>query len=731
MVFSAALFALGLLSWSTLGWLAAAAAPLLIHLWSRRRYQELPWAAMQYLLAAMKAARRRTRLEQWLLLLLRTAIIVTLVLAAAEPYLETGAVPFVPGVRTHRLFLLDGSYSMGYHQGETSQFDAAKELIRRVVDESNQGDGFSLVLMSAPARALVDEPSFSAGEFLAELDALRLPHTSADLVGASAHVERLVEDTKRRYPKLTRQEVYILTDLGWTAWGAEAIGKGQVELVRKRFQKVAEIADLHLIDLGQEEAENVAVSSLKTDEAFVVRGRNVTLRAEVQSYARNTTSQVIQFLVDGRRAAEDEVRLDPGGSASAVFYHRFETLGDHVLEIAAPGDHLEIDNTRHLAVSVKPALRVLCIDGSPGGTDGRASDYLVYALSPESPGSGSAMIAPEVAGESSLVEVDLNRYDCVFLVNVAQFTGSEARVLDSYLQAGGGVVVFLGDRVMPERYNDVLGGAGPGAVDLLPARIAPETVSGRWELNPLEYRHPIVQVFRGQERAGLLTTPVETCFPLTVPENSSARVVLALDNGAPLIVERPLHRGRVILVGTSADVSWTPMPVLPSFVPVVQELLAFAVADRQQRRNVLVGESIGAAMARGDAATSVIIRTPDDRSETVPVSMDGGIGAWSFSGTDPSGVYTAETSDAQEGKESFAVNVDTAEGDLTKITETQLRQGVLADVKLQRHTGWEPLADEPATVTTRSSSFAKALLYLLLALLLAETYLARRFGHHR
>ena len=37
----------------------------------------MPWAAMQYLLAAMKAARRRTRLEQWLLLLLRTAIIVT------------------------------------------------------------------------------------------------------------------------------------------------------------------------------------------------------------------------------------------------------------------------------------------------------------------------------------------------------------------------------------------------------------------------------------------------------------------------------------------------------------------------------------------------------------------------------------------------------------------------------------------------------------------------------
>ena len=43
-----------LLSPAMLGWLAAAAAPLLIHLWSRRRYREMTWAAMEYLLAALR-----------------------------------------------------------------------------------------------------------------------------------------------------------------------------------------------------------------------------------------------------------------------------------------------------------------------------------------------------------------------------------------------------------------------------------------------------------------------------------------------------------------------------------------------------------------------------------------------------------------------------------------------------------------------------------------------------
>ncbi len=726
-----ALFGFDLISPSMLGWLAAAAAPLLIHLWSRRRYQEVPWAAMRYLLAAMKAARRRTRLEQWLLLLVRTAIIVLVVLAAAEPYLEMGAVPFMPGVRSHRVFLLDGSYSMGYRPGETSRFEAAKELVARVVDESHQGDGFSLVLMCDPARALVDEPSFAPREFLAELDSLRQPHTRADLSGAAAHVERLVEETRRRYPKLTRQEIYILTDLGRTAWDPELLGRSQTTTVRKRFQKLSEIADIHLIDLGEDEADNVAVSSLKMDQPFTIRGRNLSVRAEIRSFARSATNQTVQLLVDGRNASEEEASLDPGGSAAVELYHRFDTLGDHVLQVTAPGDRLEIDNSRWLSVSVKPALRVLCIDGGSGGTSGSASDFLVYALSPEASQSLTTMIAPEVAGESALVELDLHQYDCLFLVNVAQFTNSEARLLDAYLEAGGGIVIFLGDRVMAGRYNQVLGGETPEGVDLLPARLGAEPITGRWQVNPLDYRHPIVEVFRGQERAGLLTTPVETYFPLEVPKDSSSRTVLSLNNAAPLVVERPVHRGRVILVGTSADVSWTPMPVLPSYVPIVQELVAFAVADQQGRRNLLVGESIGATLPRIGGSTSVTIETPDNRSETIPLLLDEGAGNWTFPSTNLAGIYVATPVGTPDARQRFAVNVDPAEGNLAKITEPELRQGVFADAKLQLHTGWQRVADEPATVTVRSSGFAKTLLYFLLALLFVETYLARRFGHHR
>ena len=133
-----------------LGWLAAAAAPILIHLWNKRRYREVSWAAIEYLLAAMRKNSRRMWLEQWLLLAVRTLIVALIVIAVAQPFLEHAGIHFVPGQRTLKLLVIDGSYSMGYKPTDKSRFERAKQLATQIVEESSQGDAFALVLMASP-----------------------------------------------------------------------------------------------------------------------------------------------------------------------------------------------------------------------------------------------------------------------------------------------------------------------------------------------------------------------------------------------------------------------------------------------------------------------------------------------------------------------------------------------------------------------------------------------------
>ncbi len=132
----------------------AGSVPVLIHLFSRRRYLIVPWAAMRFLMAAQKQNVRRLRLEQYLLLALRVLMLVLVVLAMASvmPWAEAvwqrlfpeGTALAAPGsLRAYKILVLDGSFSMGAKAEERTAFERAKTRARQILDESPRGDGFS------------------------------------------------------------------------------------------------------------------------------------------------------------------------------------------------------------------------------------------------------------------------------------------------------------------------------------------------------------------------------------------------------------------------------------------------------------------------------------------------------------------------------------------------------------------------------------------------------------
>ena len=711
-----------------LGWLAAASVPLVIHLLSRRRYRELEWAAMEYLLAALRASRRRMRLEQWLLLFVRTLIVVLVVLAVAEPFFERVGLAYAPGERTHRVMVIDGSYSMAYRSPETSRFDRAKKLAARLVEESQPGDGFTLVVMSDPPKVVVRNPVFARGDFLAEIDRLALTHGSADLPATLDRVEEVLATARREHPRIAREEICVFTDLGRVGWHIEPPGR---PAFRERLDRLAASATIVVIDLGQEGADNLAITSLASEPGFLTPGRSVRLEARVQNFGeRSHERHGVEWFVDGRRVAQQFVDLEPREAATLAFSHRFDAPGEHTLEVRLGEDPLEVDNRRWLSLPVKPSIEVLCVEGRPSGEPfGGAVDYLVAALSPESGRMTPSPIRPQVVAESRLMELDLERYHAIVLADVAQFTSSEARRLDRYVRWGGGLMLFLGEQVMAERYHRELGG-GPGGVGLLPARLGPVIDEPQFRLDPLDYRHPIVSSFRDHEQAGLLTSPVSRYFKLTVPERSKARVALALGNGDPLIVEEPIGRGRVVLFATSADDSWTMLPKWPSFLPLTREALGYAIGGQIEPRNLRVGEPLGTTVAADAVDAPVVVQTPDGRREQVMLRVDEGVGAWTYEGTATSGIYRAELGPPLERDEAFAVNVDPLESDLTRIAPEELEGDLWSGVTFIHPTEWGSVEARSVGGIRRDNRLPKGLVFAVLALLLIETFFAWRFGYH-
>src|SRR4029077_497292 len=93
---------------------ALASIPIIIHILNRRRFRTVQWAAMEFLLRALRKNRRRLRFEQWLLLLVRCCVLGFLGLALARP-MGCDQTPLV-SVAAQRsglhVMVIDNSYSM-------------------------------------------------------------------------------------------------------------------------------------------------------------------------------------------------------------------------------------------------------------------------------------------------------------------------------------------------------------------------------------------------------------------------------------------------------------------------------------------------------------------------------------------------------------------------------------------------------------------------------------------
>ncbi len=701
-------------------WGLAAGLPVVIHLLSRRKHRPMAWAAMTFLLAAVRKNARRLRIEQMTLLLIRTAILVLLAIALADPVFSLfppRGIPQGRGERTHYLLVLDVSYSMDCREGERSRLDHAKELAAQLVRESRLGDGFTLVLLSDAPQIAIADPAFDPRDALDEIESVRVRHGGANLSLTLAQVENVMQSVQRQHPQLAATRICFFTDLQRATWD-DVSG----ENVRRVIARLAQHARLSLVDVASEDVANLAVTALDLRESAVTVGREATFTAEIQAFGtRDRIRTRAAWVVDDQQVRAESINVSAAGRTSVSFTHAFDSPGEHQVEVRLADDALALDNRRWLSVPVRDALRVLCIEGRPG-----AARFVAYALEPSD--DAAPRVRPVIHAENALLEQDLRRFECVVLSNVRRFTRDEAAVLGRYVRGGGGLIVTLGDQTQADNYNQML--VDQAAIRVLPARLLRVADTAEYTFAPLEYRHPIVAPFAGHERSGLLTTPIWKYW--RVERLDASRVALAYNTGDPAIIDETFRRGRTILLTTAASpdcldrttdppTPWTALATWPSFPPLVQEMLADAVRGQIQTRNVLVGEPLeGTLPGPASGGTALTIQMPGGESARVPLRTTSDGDTWSFTETAASGMYVAAAGTAAETSQRYAVNLRPRESDLSRLDSTLL-PGEFEPQSPRAAAASESAAPQP-------TQYYRYFLAMILVLLLSETTLAWHFG---
>jgi uncharacterized membrane protein len=553
-----------------LGALAALAIPIIIHLLFRQRARPIDLGTLQFLKIVLRDNARRRRIKRWLLFALRMASVALIAFLFARPYMVASE----PAAGDRLVVVLfDRSASMGL-TGGNRPIDQALTEARAILARAGQGTQLEVGTFDRAVQPLSNSADLGKTSFE--------PTAGGTDYGVAMAWARDLLIRSRKAVK----ELHILTDL-------QRSGLDRGETV-----SLPSGADVHLRDFGRAFPKNVAVTGITIAPATVRPGEAVSVTATVLNASPLPVAKCpVKLHVEAgaeKRDLDRTVDLEGGAAATVAFSltEMAEGLWRGHVEVTA-ADELLFDDRRYLAFQVAPPARVLVVDGDPGRASYESETHFLQAalrLAPLGEHYAKSPFEVHAVDLAATTELpDLTKTQTVVLANVEDLGASDARRLAEFVERGGGLVVFTGDRMRPGSTR-ALEAAGLGAGEVLGPVSATEMP---WRLERWETQHPVFQPFADPEH-GDLRRPAFTAIT-RIKLDQSVRVLASFKGGEPALVERTLGRGKILWFTSACDRSWGDWPRGRMYLPMIHQMVAYASGLAEGGR---VRQAVAAALRK-------------------------------------------------------------------------------------------------------------------------------------
>src|SRR5208337_2607537 len=472
-------------------------------------------------------------------------------------------------------------------------------------------------------------------------------------------------------------EIYVLTDDQSLSW--EGLKEPAQEDDPKQAKRPAP-APVVIVNVNREPAPNVALQTVFLSSPAPVAGVPFQAAVEVLNCSSVPQQKHLELQIDGaREAVSPDLSLPPGGTLKYEFRFTLDREGVHRGEVRlVEEDGLALDNRLYFAVSVDQQIPLAIVKAHRGEVP-QADDafYLERAFAPG--GSVGGALRTTTLTPDSLATDDLSSQAVVFCVNLPALAPPAAEKLLAYARSGGHVVWVCGQSVQPDAYN-AMNALAQGQLLPAPLEALRQPLPGgveSWRLGFLDKDSPALAPLT--EPASLFQSVlVYKHFPMTWSPQAAGRVLIKLDDGQPLLAERAVGTGSVLLLGTGVHVDWTNLPLKPLFLPLLARLTLHLAVAETERTMGLAGAPVRLPLGRGkvhDQAGEPEIEIVRPSGEVVRVrKADQDADGLRYFDTHEAGVYLVRQVNRKPPKQmAFAVNIDPAESDPATVTPAELQ----------------------------------------------------------
>jgi hypothetical protein len=671
--------------------LLAVGLPVYVHLLRKQTTVPRPVSSLMFFEQGTQSSVRHRRLRYLLLFALRTLLVLLLALAFARPFFRHKSVQ-----ASDKLLLVavDDSFSMNAAAGSGStRLDEAKRGALEVLSHKAGGQKAQVIALGGQMR-LLTQPTEDAGELRAAVEGIE-PGDAHGTFGELGRGMRAMAETVH-----TPMELDLFSDMQQSNMPgnfADMVMPGNVALVLHRVGAAAAVT-------------NWTVESVQAP-GQLVDTKKARVLAVIAGDATPAATRTVSLVVNGSVVATKKVDVPANGRATVAFEGLDVPYGESRCAVRIDAaDGFPNDDASGFAVKRADPERVLFVHQ---GSDARSPLYFGAALAAAA--QASFVLQPITPEQTS--DIDPTKYAFVVLSDVTSVPSILENSLLRNVEDGGSVLVATGMADSHREHIPVYG--GNVADGHFYARGSSE--GGEFStVGQADASHPSMK-----DADGWTGTKF---FYAAAVDPEKARVVARLADGTPLLIDKQVGEGHVLLFASGFDNLTNDLPLSPGFVAFVDETARYLSGEERvsgarvvdsfvQLRNP-VNQASGNAAAKG---ATVDIIGPDGKR---PLSLKEAAAAESFQ-LARAGFYQIRFANGRDAL--IAVNPDRRESDLETIPDDVLKlwsgSAGTSGAEATGTAGTELAAQAPNSV----SSLWWWVMLLLLVAALAESGLASRY----